>query len=219
MGLEYFINNAPIGFYFCYTEHKIVSHIQDNILGKISFLQNRGDFKVSDFDNNNSVQNNCTRLGDAIFRWFYLAKSPYVETFPKGTTISLFFIIISDGLQDSSIRNSISQTRYALGEFRNSLSEGKRTVIPYIFYFGLNDFTRNVIDEIQPDVWCLARKEFASKCYWGLADAMNSAQGGTDSDLIAYAKEYFNTTIRSECEAIGISFNGLLNSKNVQDEK
>ena len=212
-GLDHFLKNAPTGFYFCYTKHKIVSHVQTDILGKISFVQNTGDMEASYFEDGNDVQNNCTRLGDAIVLWLNSAIGPYLETFPRETTISLFFIIVSDGLQDSSIRNSISQTRDVLEEFRTNLSIEGRTVIPYIFYFGLNDFTTNVIDAIRPDAWCLVRKENASECYVALDRAMNDAlEGGDVGDLIEYAKEYFNTTIQTDCEKIGISFNGLLNS-------
>ena len=213
-GLEYFINNAPTGFCFSYTKHRIINHAEDDVLSNISFVPNKGDIKVSDFEDGIDVQNNCTRLGDAIVQWFNSAIGPYVKAFPKVTT-SLFFIIVSDGLQDSSIEYSISQTRHALEVFINEMSEAGRRVIPYIFYFGLNDFTRNVIDVIHPDAWCLTRKESTEKCYRALVDGMNSAEVVTVDDFIGHARVCFNNVIKNECEDIGISFNGLLNSETV----
>lgn len=217
-GLGTFLLNAPQGFAFAYTKHRVTN---DDILDTVSFVPNRGNLKASNFEEESEVQNNCTRLGDAINEWSINAISPYRSFFNANTSITLFFIIVSDGLQDSSFEYSISRTRHALEFFRIELARHSRTVNPYIFYFGLNDFTRNEIDAINPDAWCLARKEYASECYLALANAMNNVlERGDVNDFISAVKNYFDNTITRECGAVGISIDGLLNSgTNIIDEK
>lgn len=211
IGLEDFIKTAPDGFAFSYTKHRIENHVQDDVLSSISFVLKNGEIKVLDFEDSKVVQNNCTRLGDAIAKWAEFAQIPYCDYFRNGTTTSLFFIIVSDGLQDSSIEHEITNTRLALEKFRIGLSKNGRTVIPYIFYFGLNDFNRNVIDAIEPDAWCLAKKEHTRICYLALVRAMEDASSGSVEDFISYVKGHFNSLIKEQCGVVGISYDGLLN--------